>query len=113
VYIDLNMVRAGVVEHPVQWANSGFREIQQTPGRYRLIDVAGLLGLCGFSKKAEFQQAQRQWVKVALRNESAVRDARWSESVAVGSLAFVEEVKVELGAKALHREVEQVNGTYA
>jgi hypothetical protein len=44
---------------------------------------------------------------VALRNESAVRDARWSESVAVGSLAFVEEVKVELGAKALHREVEQ------
>jgi hypothetical protein len=55
-----------VVEHPVQWANGGYGEIQQTPGRYRLIDVAGWLGLCGgFSKKAEFQQAQRQWVEVA------------------------------------------------
>jgi putative transposase len=42
-----------------------------------------------------------------------VRDARWSEAVAVGSLAFVEKVKSELGIKALHRELEQVYGTYA
>jgi putative transposase len=42
-----------------------------------------------------------------------VRDARWSEAVAVGSLAFVEKVKSELGIKALHRKLEQVNGTYA
>jgi hypothetical protein len=42
-----------------------------------------------------------------------VREARWSEAVAVGSLAFVEKVKSELGAKALHREPEQVDGTYA
>jgi hypothetical protein len=42
-----------------------------------------------------------------------VREARWSEAVAVGSLAFVEKVKSEFGAKALHREPEQVDGTYA
>jgi len=40
----------------------------------------------------------------------AVRDARWSEAVAVGSLAFVEKVKSELGIKALHRELEQMTG---
>lgn len=28
-YIDLNMVRAGVVEHPSQWGESGFNEIQE------------------------------------------------------------------------------------
>ena len=39
-------------------------------------------------------------------------DARWSEVVAVGSLAFVDKVKSELGAKALHREPEQVDGSY-
>jgi hypothetical protein len=39
-----------------------------------------------------------------------VRDARWSEAVAVGSLAFVEKVKSELGIKALHRELEQMTG---
>jgi len=43
----------------------------------------------------------------------AVRDARWSEAVAVGSLAFVEKIKSELGVKALHRDVEQLDGIYA
>ena len=42
-----------------------------------------------------------------------MRDARWSEAVAVGSLAFVEKFKSELGIKALHRELEQVDGKYA
>ena len=43
----------------------------------------------------------------------SVRDARWSEAVAVGDLTFVEKVKSEPGIKALHREVEQIDGTYA
>jgi hypothetical protein len=42
-----------------------------------------------------------------------VRDDRWSEAIAVGSLAYLENVKSELGNKAMHREVEQVGGTYA
>ena len=42
-----------------------------------------------------------------------MRDARWSEAVAVGSLAFVEKIKGQLGVKALHREVEQLDGSYA
>jgi len=29
VYIDLNMVRAGVVTHPVKWLHSGYHEIQE------------------------------------------------------------------------------------
>ena len=40
-------------------------------------------------------------------------DDRWSESIAVRSLAFVETVKNELGFKALYREVTGVDGTYA
>jgi hypothetical protein len=35
VYIDLNMVRAGVIYHPAQWVN-GYRDIQQPPKRYAL-----------------------------------------------------------------------------
>jgi hypothetical protein len=35
----------------------------------------------------------------------AVREAQWSEAVAVGSLAFVEKIKGELGVKALQREL--------
>ncbi len=28
VYVDLNMVRAGFVQHPREWAHGGYREIQ-------------------------------------------------------------------------------------
>ena len=34
-------------------------------------------------------------------------------AIAVGSLAFVERVKTELGRKALHRAVEHIDGAYA
>jgi hypothetical protein len=61
VYIDLNMVRAGVVDHPLSWVCSGFFEVQQSPKRYRLIDLPALLALCGFSKQADFQQAVGSW----------------------------------------------------
>jgi len=43
----------------------------------------------------------------------ATRDERWTEALAVGSQAFVEKVKSELGPKALHRGLEPMDGTYA
>ena len=42
-----------------------------------------------------------------------MRDDRWSEAIAVGSLVFVERIKNDLGVKALHREVIGADGTYA
>ena len=41
-YIDLNMVRAGIVTHPGQWKVSGYNEIQNPVSRYRLIDFEAL-----------------------------------------------------------------------
>ena len=38
VYIDLNMVRAGVVTHPSEWNFGGYNEIQKPRQRYALID---------------------------------------------------------------------------
>ena len=34
VYIDLNMVRAGMVKHPRAREHSGYREIHKPPSRY-------------------------------------------------------------------------------
>jgi len=36
---------------------------------------------------------------------------RWSEAIAVGSLAFIEKVKNDLGIKATHRDVIKADGT--
>jgi len=46
-YIDLNMVRAGVVNHPSDWAWTGFCELIGTKNRYRLVDLSRLLELLG------------------------------------------------------------------
>ena len=109
VYIDLNMVRAGVVKHPTQWAHGGYWEIQRPRERYALIDLAALSELCGFEKVSDFQRAHRQWIAEALAMEAVKRDARWSEAVAVGSQAFVERIKLELGTQATHREHEEAD----
>src|SRR4030043_2134088 len=45
VYMDLNMVRAGVGTHPSEWAFSGYNEIQAPRERYALIDYEGLARL--------------------------------------------------------------------
>ena len=60
VYIDMNMVRAGVVRHPAKWAHGGYREIQQPPKRYRIIDIPALMEPGGFNDIATMQQQHRQ-----------------------------------------------------
>ena len=112
VYIDLNMVRAGVVKHPARWPHSGYLEIQQPPERYRVIDLLALSGLCGFDEITEFQRAHREWVEAACCRDTEARNNHWSESIAVGSESFVEQVKVELGFKAQHRQVAVTNEAY-
>jgi hypothetical protein len=68
VYIDLNMVRAGVVNHPEKWKDSGFNEIQKSPKRYAIIDVQSLSELSGFADPKGFQRNHRQWVEHGLEN---------------------------------------------
>jgi len=111
-YIDLNMVRAGVVNHPGQWKESGFAEMEKPPKRYAIIDFQSLSELSGFADLKDFQRAHQEWAKQGLENGLAFRDARWSEVIARGSLAFVGNVKDQLGIKATHRDVLPADGTY-
>jgi putative transposase len=69
--------------------------------------------LCGFTDLRDFQRAHCEWIEQALGNGCAPRDDRWSESIVVGTLDFVERVKNDLGIKAMHREVLETDGTYA
>ena len=66
VYIDMNMVRAGVVQHPGEWAHGGYREIQQPPRRYRIINIPALMEPGGFNDIATMQQQLRQWLNEEL-----------------------------------------------
>lgn len=107
LYIDLNMVRAGVVTHPAQWAESGYWEVQNPPNRYRVIDVQALIELVGLRELEQHQLARANWVDAALDRGLEGRDSAWTESLAVGSEHFVEGIKQALGMKGRYREVTQ------
>jgi len=88
VYIDLNMVRAGVVTHPSRWNLSGYCEIQRPPCRYRIIDFDTWCELLGLHSYTELSNQHRSWVEDALACENRSRDPKWTESIAVGTKSF-------------------------
>lgn len=104
-YIDLNMVRAGVAEHPWDWDVCGYREIQSPPLRYGVVDQQQLTDLFGFDTFSDFQKAHRHWVYNGLRDDNLQRDNRWTASLAVGRSDFVERFKAKLGVRAKHRMI--------
>ena len=60
--------------------------------------------LCQFASHAELRLAHCQWIIDALQHEeSEFRDPRWSESVAVGQLEYVEAIHKELGYRSKGR----------
>ena len=55
VYIDTNMVRAGVVSHPSMWSFSGYNEIQEPRRKNILIDYEKLRELFGVESYDELR----------------------------------------------------------
>lgn len=105
-YIDLNMVRAGAVSHPGQWEVCGYREIQNPPVRYCVVDYRALMKLLGIPDFQKLQQSHRGWIEEALKTERSERDERWSRSLAIGSRPFVTRFQSDLGMTAIHRGIE-------
>lgn len=101
------MVRAGVVSHPSVWEMCGYNEIHNLPERYGLIDLPYLGALCGFSTPQSFTEQYRQWVEEAIQDGRKQRENHWTESIAVGSVDFVERIKAQLGVKGVGRRIEQ------
>ena len=106
-YIDLNMVRAGVVDDSTDWPESGYAELMQDGQRYQLLDYEALGELLGVTDRSEIQKARRTWVEETVRRNSLTRDSCWSESLAVGDEEFLVGVKARLGFKGRQRAVKK------
>ncbi len=91
-YIDLNMVRAGVVDHPSEWKWTGYREFAGLKKRYRAINVNSLLEKLEIpdidKARKKYETFLRQRKTLAGKN----REPQWTESLAVGSEPFVQAV---------------------
>lgn len=102
-YIDLNMVRAGVVAHPREWRHGGWHEIVDPPRRYRIIARDRLKQLLNTNEKT-LTDSYEHWVEDYIR-ESTDREKIWTEAIAAGSAEFIGDVKTRLGLKARHRRI--------
>ena len=111
VYVDLNMVRTGVVAHPAQWEVGGYHEIQRPRRRYGIVDRPALAEALGI-ELGRLAAAHRAWVEAALQSGERQRQARWTESVAVGGREFVTRVQRELGPRGYHRAIEAIGDTH-
>jgi len=100
IYIDLNMVRAGIVRHPSEWEFSGYNEIQRPRRKCILISHETLFKLAGFPDYESFRKAHLEWVCAEIEKGENRRQPCWTESIAVGSDRFVENIQDRLATRA-------------
>jgi len=112
VYIDMNMVRAGVVSHPRNWSSGGYGEIQCPRQRYGIINHEKLSQKLCFTNVASFQRQHREWITQAIEDNTLARETKWSQSIAVGEDAFVQEITKSLYPKAGRREIVEIDGSH-
>ena len=105
VYIDLNMVRAGVVSHPKNGPIAVTRKSSICENDMPLL-IMRSCKLCGVSRTEDFQAAHRDWIAAALQSHQHQRQPHWFESLAVGSEAFINCVDKALGYRKPGRIIE-------
>jgi len=111
-YIDLNMVRTGVIDHPSQWKESGYNEIQHPSVRYNIINRKVLMNLLNIKNNDLLVQHHHQWCETELLNNDNKRNSHWSSAIAVGSRNFVDTVKHELGHKTVKKHSQHQGELY-
>ena len=111
-YIDLNMVRVGIVDHPSQWLFCGYNEIQNPRRKNVLINYDKLRELVGVETYDQVKHYHKGWVEEYLGDGNNHREEKWTKSIAVGSKGFVEYVKSALSALAKGRESKEAGDSY-
>ena len=95
-YIELNMVRCGVVVHPRDWKWVGYHEIMGLWRRNRLIDLEHLCWRLGTDDLEEVRKNLETSLTDAIAHDRVKREPMWTESLAVGSRSFVEQIQPQI-----------------
>jgi putative transposase len=100
-YVDLNMVRAGVVLHPSGWKWCGYQELVGLKSRYRLLDINLLLELLGKPDLESFREEYQLLIQNTINQKKLRREERWTESIAVGGEEFVRRIALSIRRERL------------
>jgi hypothetical protein len=112
LYIDLNMVRAGVVKQVKEWKSCGYHEIHHTTSRKKVIDLCSLTQVLNMNSVDEFKTQYKYWLEDYLSKVGFSYDGKWSQSIAVGNQVFIDEVVRKLGIKVKYRAKETKDDTF-
>jgi putative transposase len=112
-YIELNMVRAGVVSHPRDWEWVGYHEIMGERKRNRMLDLERLCWRLGTEDLGAVQKNLEASMTEALAREQVRREPCWTESLAVGSAGFVERMQPLIVSRQETEIVEATGGVWA
>ena len=104
LYLDANIVRAGVVKHPQDWPYCGYQELVGIKQRYILVDKDELAHFLGV-KRDSLQDRYKKWTKDYLATSRLIRESCWTDSIGVGSKGYVEKMHEKLGVKTKGRKV--------
>ena len=91
----MNRVRAGIVEHPRDWRWCGYDELVGTRRRYCLIDLQGLVRRLDLKDVKDLARLHAEGIQDLITRRLLKREPLWSESLAVGSLDYVQRIKKE------------------
>jgi putative transposase len=103
-YVELNMVRCGVVAHPREWEWVGYHEIMGERKRYRVVDVERL---CWRLQVGDVEEVRKN-LEVSLAERIASDEMRrqecWTESLAVGSREYVKRMETDDPSPSRNRD---------
>lgn len=107
IYIDLNMVRNGVVKHPSEWSEGGYHEIYKPRSRFKILNQGALLSHLEYDNQELLRDNYTKYLNETLVQDKIERESKWTESVAVGEMSFVNKVKEELAPKKRKLDISQ------
>ena len=78
IYIDLNMVRTGRVQNPLEWDYCGYYELFYGRQRYQVASATETLELLGYRSIEEFRENHPLLIKELLKENNLSREPRWT-----------------------------------
>ena len=109
-YVDLNMVRAGVVAHPAEWMWCSYSELMGSRQRYRILSIERLQESLGGGSLSDLRRSYDAGLRERLARGNGCREPQWTDSLAVGSKDFVVAVQGGYRARSRFTLEEHTNG---
>jgi len=93
-YIDMNMLRAGVVKHLSEWQFGGYHELCGERKRYQIIDQNKLLNTLQQDDILRFREWYKNTINELCSQKELPEEKFWSSSFAVGSSDWFQNMTV-------------------